>query len=70
MQTHCTYQIELQGRVSEEKLNAVGPLSVHVTRIADDASSLMIHADQAGLIGLMRYLHGQGFVILSLDRKG
>lgn len=70
MQSFSTYQIEIQGKVRSEQLTVGGPLNVHVTRIADETSSLVVRTDQAGMIGLMRHLHGQGFVILSLCRKG
>jgi hypothetical protein len=66
MQDTCTYQIEVRGRVDEGDLNARSPLQMTVVR-ADRAGTLFtICADQSGLIGLMRHLHGRGFVLLSV----
>lgn len=70
MHSFSVYQIEVQGKVREEQLNAVGPQSVHVTGTTADVSTLVIRADQSGMIGLIRHLHGQGFLILSLCRNG
>ncbi|MGD9099076.1 MAG: hypothetical protein PVF45_01255 [Anaerolineae bacterium] len=69
MQDICTYQIEVRGQVEENDLNAMSPLQMTVVR-ADTASTLFtICADQSGLIGLIRHLHGRGFVLLSLHRE-
>jgi hypothetical protein len=40
-----------------------------VIRTDPAATLLEIHADQSGLIGLLRYLHQQGFVLLSVYRS-
>jgi hypothetical protein len=64
-----TYQIEVQGRVAANDLNALSPLQMTVLRAEAAATRLAIHTDQAGLIGLLRHLHGSGFVILSMSRS-
>ena len=67
MDAICTYQIGLRGQVDENDLNAVSPLQMMVVRV-DTASTLFtICTDQSGLIGLLRHLHGRGFVLLSVD---
>ena len=39
-----------------------------VVRAASEATLLSIGTDQSGLIGLIRHLHGLGFVLLSVNR--
>ena len=69
MQEIYTYHIEVQGQVNEQTFNATSPLRVTVSR-ADTASTLLtLYADQSGLVGLVRHLHHQGFVLLSLARE-
>jgi hypothetical protein len=64
-----TYRIEVQGQVDENAFNAMSPLQMTVVR-RDTATTLFtICADQSGLIGLMRHLHGRGFVLLSVTRE-
>jgi hypothetical protein len=64
-----TYRIEVQGQVDEHAFNATSPLQMTVVR-RDTATTLFtICADQSGLIGLMRHLHGRGFVLLSVYRE-
>jgi hypothetical protein len=65
-----TYRIEVQGKVDEKVLNANSPMKMIVNRAEGDSTVVMIHTDQSGLIGLMRHLHGQGFVFRSLNREG
>jgi hypothetical protein len=63
----CTYQIEVRGQVNENDLNAMSPLQMTVVRV-DTASMLFtVCTDQSGLIGLLRHLHGRGFVLLSVN---
>ena len=64
----CTYTIQLRGQVNEGEINALGPLPMTVEKTGAEASWFTIHTDQSGLIGLMRHLHGLGFVFLSVDR--
>ena len=64
-----TYDIEIEGQVDEKSLSANSPLQMTVTQIDPDVTLLKIDGDQSGLIGLLRYLHQQGFVLLSVYRK-
>ena len=64
-----TYCIEVQGQVDENVFNATSPLQVTVVRRDTGTTLFTICADQSGLIGLIRHLHGQGFVILSITRE-
>lgn len=69
MQEICTYHIEVQGQVNENELNTMSPFEISVVR--EDAAYTVFAAqtDQSGLIGLIRHVHGLGFVLLSLIRK-
>jgi hypothetical protein len=64
----CTYTIQLRGQVSEGEINALGPLPVTAEKAEASATWFTIQTDQSGLIGLMRHLHGLGFVFLSVNR--
>ncbi len=69
MKDRCTYRIRLQGQVDEKELNAAGPLEVMVIPKARTVTLITLPTDQSGLIGLLRHLHGQGFILLSVVRK-
>ncbi|MDY6878479.1 MAG: hypothetical protein SWK90_20055 [Chloroflexota bacterium] len=65
----CTYLIRLRGQVDESDLNAMSPIQMTVVRADTVATLFTIHTDQSGLIGLLRHLHGHGFVLLSVNRE-
>ena len=69
MQEICTYQIEVQGQMDENNLNTMSPLEMTVIRGDMAATLFTIRADQSGLVGLIRHLHGRGFVLLSITRE-
>ena len=70
-----TYRIEVQGQIDENDLNAMSPLEVTMVQVDADeehpsaATLFAICADQSGLIGLLRHLHGRGLVLLSVTCK-
>ena len=64
-----TYDIEIAGQIDERALSASSPLQMTVTQKNPDITLLKIYGDQSGLIGLLRYLHQQGFILLSVYRK-
>jgi hypothetical protein len=68
IQTMSTYDIQVRGAVAEGPLNLKSPLQIMVVRTDPDATVFTVFTDQSGLIGLIRYLHGQGFVLLSMHR--
>lgn len=68
MQESFTYHIKLQDAVDEEVFNTSSPLSVKVAQADAETTTFIVHTDQSGLIGLIRYLHYQGFMILALAR--
>ena len=63
----CTYLIQLCGQVDENDLNAMSPIQMTVVRMDTVATLFTICADQSGLVGLIRHLHGRGFVLLSVN---
>jgi hypothetical protein len=68
MQATYTYQIEVQGQVDEMDFNRTSPLQVTVKRADSVATLFTLRADQSGFVGLIRHLHHQGFVLLSMSR--
>ncbi len=62
----CTYHVEVRGQVDENAFNATSPLQMTVVRVDTAATLFTIRTDQSGLIGLIRHLHGRGFVLLSV----
>ncbi len=65
----CTYHIEVRGPVDENTFNATSPLQMTVVRATPAATLCTLRTDQSGLIGFIRHLHGQGFVLLSVYRE-
>jgi hypothetical protein len=63
-----TYFIQLRGQVDENEINAMSPLQMTVKRVDAASTLLTVYTDQSGLIGLMRHLHGLGFVFLFVKR--
>ncbi|MFN2195337.1 MAG: hypothetical protein ACK2UW_04355 [Anaerolineales bacterium] len=61
------FRIRILGQVEEAELNARSPLYLKVASSDKNATDLALEADQAGVIGVLRHLHGLGFVLLSLD---
>lgn len=60
------YRIEVQGRVDVEWLQSFdgsAKISVEDTGKMEDITVLDVHADQAGIVGLVRRLHGLGMTI-------
>jgi|GEM_PF-741475 len=61
-----TYLIQLRGSVDIDELNALTPLRMMQARAEATTTRVTATTDQAGLIGLMRHLHGLGFQFLSI----
>ncbi len=65
----CKYRVQVAGRVDEHEVNTSGPLEMKVESVDADSTWLSIHTDQSGLIGLVRHLHGLGFVLRCVERE-
>ncbi len=63
----CTYHIQIRGQAEESEINAMSPLQMTVVRVNQAATLFSVCTDQSGLIGLLRHLHGLGFVFLSVN---
>jgi hypothetical protein len=64
------YRIEVQGRVDGDWLlsfDGLAEIFVVETSQMEDTTVLYVHTDQAGIVGLVRRLHGLGMTILQLQ---
>ena len=64
------YRIEVRGRLDVEWLQSFdssAEISSGETRQKEDTTLLDVHSDQAGIVGLVRRLHGLGMTILQLQ---
>jgi hypothetical protein len=68
MKDTTSYLLKLSGQVSESEMNALSPLQMTVEACEGDETLLTVCTDQSGLIGLMRHLHGLGFVLVAMSR--
>lgn len=69
----CTYHIRVAGRVDGNEINKLSPQQVTIITdlppLESQPSTLFAAVtDQAGVIGLLRHLHGSGYVFLSINR--
>jgi hypothetical protein len=66
----ASYIIRIQGHIDASLVDC-GPVEIR-SAVADGAPAVTrlsgIVTDQAGLLGLMRHLHGLGIVVLSVER--
>jgi len=69
MQEIHSYHIEVLGQLDKNTLNESGPVRITITQADQSATTLKFLSDQSGLIGLLQYLHQQGYVLLSIYRK-
>lgn len=65
----CVYHIQLRGRLDESEINEMSPL--HLVREGGTtvATRFSVTTDQSGLIGLLRYLHGLGYALMSVSQR-
>jgi len=67
------YEIKVYGQVDDSWLGLFGEAKVH-SEVMDDNSQVTTFSDvvmdQAGLVGLIRRLHGMGIVLLSIRQVG
>ena len=68
MSEPVSYRIEVRGQVSKNDLEAMGAAQAIEAGVGPVSTTLTLHADQAGLVGLLRQLHGLGLVLLSVQR--
>ena len=63
----CTFSLRLDGQVSERELNGMSPIEM-TAQSELSTTRLTFSTDQSGLLGLLSYLHGLGFVFLAFNR--
>lgn len=61
-----TYHVEVKGQIEASDLSTGSPLEMVLVRATTAATSFAVCTDQSGLIGVLRYLHGRGFILLTL----
>ncbi len=64
------YRIKVRGRVDAEWLQSFdssAEINVCESGLTEDIVVLDVHADQSGMVGLLRRLHGLGMTILKLE---
>ena len=64
-----SYEIKIYGQPNNSWLNWFGESKVHTEVLADDKQVTTfsdVVMDQAGLVGLIRRLHGLGIVLISI----
>lgn len=60
------YQIKVKTRLEENSFNAISPIQITIEKVSDLETTFNIISDQSGLVGLVRFLHRQGFLIFSI----
>lgn len=68
MRDICIYHIKLRGSVRENEINVSSPLRLNLEQAINGETLLSLSTDQSGLVGLLRHLHGLGYVFLSITR--
>lgn len=66
-----TYEIKIHGRLDDSWLDWFGEAKAHVETLVNDSQVTTfsdVVMDQAGLVGLIRRLHGLGIVLISIRR--
>lgn len=69
LNTQNNYELQIYGQMDESWLSWFGEIQVQVELMADDQRATTITGvvtDQAGMVGLIRRLHGLGIVLLSV----
>ncbi len=66
----ASYVVRVQGPVDPDLLDAGSPVAVASIAQDDDQRTTLagIVTDQAGLVGLIRHLHGLGLTLVSIER--
>lgn len=66
MDDTCRYRIQIRGLLELEEINAMSPLQMTLEKVEKHSTRFTVMTDQSGLVGLIRRLHGLGFVLLSI----
>lgn len=63
------YQIEIKGQIDERSFNATSPLQITAVETDSSGTKFIIFSDQSGLIGVIRHLHLQGYLLKAVLRR-
>ena len=63
------YQIKVKDHLEETSFNAISPIQITIEKVRGLETTLNIVSDQSGLVGFIRFLHRQGFLIISIYRQ-
>lgn len=66
MSNSSTYQIAVQSPMDMDDINAASPLQATLVKKDTVFTLFAVCTDQSGLMGLLRYLHNRGVVLLSV----
>ena len=61
------YEIKICGTLDADWVAAYCPVDVKIVQDESNTTLSNIHADQSGIIGLIRSLHNSGYIILSFQ---
>jgi hypothetical protein len=61
------YHLTLAGQVTASEMTAFCPPGAEIERDGETYTILTVRTDQAGLVGLIRQLHGLGFELMSFN---
>jgi len=64
----CVYQIRIYEQMGAAEIERFAPPDLQLEPAGNNTTLLSVRSDQAGLIGLIRQLHGLGFTLLSIQR--
>lgn len=68
-----TYEIKVHGQLDDSLLGWFEDVKVHIEALPEDnqvTTLTNVVMDQAGLVGLIRRLHGHGIVLISIQIAG
>lgn len=69
MHEFFNYQIKILNGIDRTRLESSSPVQMKVIRADGETTTLEIFSDQSGLIGVLRYLHQQGYILLNMQRS-
>jgi len=63
------FKIDVRGQMNEDDLNTGSPFQITLAEPRASSMLITIRTDQSGLVGMIRYLHHRGIVLLSINRE-
>ena len=61
-----TYTIQIYGRIEDADIGASSPLPFAIEHIEGMHTTVTLHTDQSGIIGMIRHLHSLGLTLISI----